>query len=87
MINVSPVGRNCSVEERNTYEKYDKQNDIRPQFVEALKKEFGDFGLTYVLPWDCTTFPNAKDSSRLAFRSVARSHSMSSLQVGIKHIV
>ena len=49
MINISPVGRNASVQERNDYEKYDKQHGIRTKFVEALKKEFGDFGLTYVL--------------------------------------
>lgn len=52
MINISPVGRNASVQERNEYEKYDKQHNIRTQFVEALKKEFSDYGLTYVLPWN-----------------------------------
>ena len=48
MINVSPVGRNASIQERNDYEKYDKQHKIRAKFVEALKENFGDFGLTYV---------------------------------------
>lgn len=48
MINVSPVGRNASIQERNDYEKYDKQHQIRAKFVEALKEKFGDFGLTYV---------------------------------------
>ena len=48
MINVSPVGRNASTEERNAYEKYDKQHQIRAHFVEALKARFGDLGLTYV---------------------------------------
>lgn len=48
MINVSPVGRNASIQERNDYEKYDKQHQIRTKFVEALKEKFGDFGLTYV---------------------------------------
>ncbi|KAF6223771.1 hypothetical protein HO173_013197 [Letharia columbiana] len=47
MINVSPVGRNASIQERNDYEKYDKQHQIRTKFVEALKEKFGDFGLTY----------------------------------------
>jgi len=47
MINVSPIGRNASIEERNEYEKYDKENGIRAMFVEALKKEFPEFGLTY----------------------------------------
>ncbi|GAB1213959.1 Phosphomannomutase 1 [Aspergillus terreus] len=47
MINVSPVGRNASVEERNEFEAYDKQHNIRRDFVETLKKEFPDYGLTY----------------------------------------
>lgn len=47
MINVSPVGRNASVQERSDYQVYDKEHNIRTKFVEALKKEFPDFGLTY----------------------------------------
>ncbi|EDO18841.1 hypothetical protein Kpol_1023p10 [Vanderwaltozyma polyspora DSM 70294] len=47
MINVSPIGRNASTEERNEYEQYDKVHQIRAKFVEALKKEFPDLGLTY----------------------------------------
>lgn len=47
MINVSPIGRNASNAERNEYEQYDKEHNIRPQMVEALKKEFPDYGLTY----------------------------------------
>ncbi|QLG72899.1 hypothetical protein HG535_0D06080 [Zygotorulaspora mrakii] len=47
MINVSPIGRNASTEERNEYEKYDKEHHIREKFVEALKNEFPDLGLTY----------------------------------------
>jgi phosphomannomutase len=46
MINVSPVGRNASVEERNAYEKYDKEHGVREKFIEELKKEFPDLGLT-----------------------------------------
>ncbi len=47
MINVSPIGRNCSYEERLEFEKYDKIHNIRPKFVEALQSEFSDYGLTY----------------------------------------
>ena len=46
-MNVSPVGRNASTQERYDYEKYDKEHGIRAKFVEALKKEFPDMGLTY----------------------------------------
>lgn len=47
MINISPVGRNASTQERNDYEKFDLEHGIRKNFVEALKKEFPDYGLTY----------------------------------------
>lgn len=46
MINVSPVGRNASGEERAQYEKFDKEHGIREKFIEALKKKFPDLGLT-----------------------------------------
>jgi len=47
MINVSPIGRNASNQERLDYQKYDLEHGIREKFVEALKKQFPDFGLTY----------------------------------------
>ncbi|KAF5115346.1 hypothetical protein DV454_002382 [Geotrichum candidum] len=47
MINVSPIGRNASTAERNEFEKFDLANKIRATMVEALKKEFPDYGLTY----------------------------------------
>lgn len=47
MINVSPIGRNATVEERNEFEEYDQIHNIRKTLVEALKKEFPDYGLTY----------------------------------------
>lgn len=46
MINVSPIGRNASVQERNDYEKYDKEHGVRKAFVEKLKERFGHLGLT-----------------------------------------
>ena len=48
MINVSPIGRNASTKERNEYQAYDKQHNIRAQMVEALKAKFPDYGLTCV---------------------------------------
>lgn len=47
MINVSPVGRNASTQERNEYEKFDLANDVRKKMVEALKAEFPHLALTY----------------------------------------
>jgi phosphomannomutase len=47
MINVSPIGRNASNAERNEFEAYDKVHKIREKFVQALRDQFPDLGLTY----------------------------------------
>lgn len=47
MFNISPIGRNCSREERNDYEKFDLANNIRKNMVDAMRKEFSDLDLTY----------------------------------------
>jgi phosphomannomutase len=46
MINVSPIGRNASIEERNEYEKYDLEHGIRKKFVSEIQAAFPDLGLT-----------------------------------------
>lgn len=47
MINVSPIGRNASIQERLDFQDYDKIHNIRRDFVAALQKNFPDAGLTY----------------------------------------
>ncbi|KAJ3211761.1 Phosphomannomutase [Entophlyctis luteolus] len=47
MINVSPIGRNCSMKERDEFEAFDKVHQVRPKMVQALKKNFPDYGLLY----------------------------------------
>merc|ERR1712136_212928 len=47
MLNVSPIGRNCSREERNDFEKFDLANNIRKTMVEKMKAEFADLNMTY----------------------------------------
>ncbi|KAK9825506.1 hypothetical protein WJX74_002336 [Apatococcus lobatus] len=47
MLNVSPIGRNCSQEERDAFEAFDKRACVRKAFVEVLKKEFADLPLCY----------------------------------------
>ncbi|GAB6032638.1 hypothetical protein CHUAL_011517 [Chamberlinius hualienensis] len=47
MINVSPVGRNCTLKERDEFEAYDKVHNVRRDFVKALKETFPDYGLKY----------------------------------------
>ncbi len=43
LMNVSPIGRNCTPAERAEYEKFDLQNHIRAKFVSALQSKFADY--------------------------------------------
>ncbi|KAK0095922.1 hypothetical protein PV326_007049 [Microctonus aethiopoides] len=65
MINVSPVGRNCSQKERLEFYEYDKENQIRKKFITALKKEFPDLPLTYSIGGQISfdVFPNGWDKT------------------------
>ncbi|KAF5953022.1 hypothetical protein HYC85_010966 [Camellia sinensis] len=47
MLNVSPIGRNCSQEERDEFEKYDKVLNIRPKMVSVLREKFAHLNLTF----------------------------------------
>ena len=47
MINVSPIGRNATNAERQAFNDYDAQHHVRATMVEAIKKEFADYGLTF----------------------------------------
>uniref|UniRef100_W5MHS2 Phosphomannomutase n=1 Tax=Lepisosteus oculatus TaxID=7918 RepID=W5MHS2_LEPOC len=47
MLNVSPVGRSCSQEERIEFFELDKKERIREKFVAALQKEFAGRGLVF----------------------------------------
>ncbi len=47
MMNVSPIGRNCSQSERDEFERYDKIHGVRAAMVAALRAEFPDIGFTY----------------------------------------
>jgi len=49
-INISPIGRNSTQKEREHFEEYDKKNNIRSQFVTALKSEFKSYELVYSMP-------------------------------------
>ncbi|KAK0162086.1 hypothetical protein PV327_008451 [Microctonus hyperodae] len=65
MINVSPVGRNCSQKERLEFYEYDKEHQIRKKFIMALKKEFPDLPLTYSIGGQISfdVFPNGWDKT------------------------
>ncbi|XP_015588585.1 phosphomannomutase isoform X2 [Cephus cinctus] len=65
MLNISPVGRNSSKEERDQFEEYDRENQIRQKFIQALKKEFPDLLLTYSIGGQISfdVFPNGWDKT------------------------
>lgn len=47
MLNVSPIGRSCSQEERLEFSALDGKENIRQKFVEDLRKEFAGKGITF----------------------------------------
>ncbi|XP_052862528.1 phosphomannomutase [Anopheles cruzii] len=47
LINVSPIGRNCSVAERKEFYAYDAVHRIRQTMIERLQVEFPAVDLTY----------------------------------------
>ncbi|EAR87425.2 phosphomannomutase (macronuclear) [Tetrahymena thermophila SB210] len=47
MINISPIGRNCSQQERDEFEKFDLQHNIRKNLISKLESEFPDLNLKY----------------------------------------
>ncbi|XP_077979737.1 phosphomannomutase 2-like [Glandiceps talaboti] len=47
LINLCPVGRSCSQEERIQFNELDQKEKIREKFVEALRKEFSEYGLVF----------------------------------------
>lgn len=65
MINISPIGRNCTREERNAFAEYDKEHGIRKGMIEVLKKEFHNVDLTYSIGGQISfdVFPKGWDKS------------------------
>lgn len=65
MINVCPVGRSCSQAEREEFNKYDTEHNIRVDFVSALEKEFPHLEMKYSIggqiSFDC--FPIGWDKT------------------------
>lgn len=64
MVNVSPIGRSCSKEERKEFAEYDKVHRIRESIVSELQKDFGDiltFSIGGEISIDC--FPKGWDKT------------------------
>ncbi|XP_021480813.1 phosphomannomutase 1 isoform X1 [Oncorhynchus mykiss] len=47
MLNISPIGRSCTLEERIEFSEIDKREKIREKFVAALQEEFAGKGLRF----------------------------------------
>ena len=62
---MSPIGRNCSREERDEFERYDKTAEVRKTFVETLRREFADMNLTFSIGGQISfdVFPKGWDKS------------------------
>ncbi|XP_051819591.1 phosphomannomutase 2 [Antechinus flavipes] len=63
MLNVSPIGRSCSHEERLEFYELDKKENIRQKFVTDLQKTFEGKGLTFSIGGQISfdVFPNGWD--------------------------
>merc|ERR1719356_1200093 len=49
LINLCPVGRSCTYEERLEFAKFDSENQVRMKFKEALDAKFGSLGLQFAM--------------------------------------
>jgi len=49
LINVSPVGRSCSQQEREQFYEHDQKHGVREELVRKFKEKFGDAGLCFVI--------------------------------------
>eukprot|EP01084_Bolivina_argentea_P309635 535643_1 len=47
MMNISPIGRNCSRDERNAFEEYDNVHHIRERMIDEMSSKFKSLNLTY----------------------------------------
>ncbi|KAG6854025.1 DNA-directed DNA polymerase delta [Blastosporella zonata] len=65
MVNVSPIGRNATIEERLAFEAYDKEHGLRAAFVKVLQEKFADYGLTYSIGGQISfdVFPHGWDKT------------------------
>lgn len=49
MLNISPIGRSCTQEERLAFVEYEKDHPVRAPFVTALEERFKDYGLKFAI--------------------------------------
>jgi len=73
MVNISPIGRNCTYEERLQFAEFDARNKIREKMVKELEKKFADFGLQFSIGGQISidVFPRGWDKT-FCLRHVAK---------------
>jgi phosphomannomutase len=76
MLNVSPIGRNCSQAERDDFERYDHEHKVRDTMVRVLSARFDGFGLKYSIggqiSFDVFPIVRARRNSLPACRTARR---------------
>ncbi|XP_061883187.1 phosphomannomutase 2 [Entelurus aequoreus] len=65
MLNISPIGRSCTQEERNEFYELDQKEKIREKFVSVLKEHFSEKGLSFSIGGQISfdVFPNGWDKT------------------------
>ncbi|KAF8889406.1 eukaryotic phosphomannomutase [Infundibulicybe gibba] len=65
MVNVSPIGRNATIEERKAFAAYDEKHGLRAAFVKVLREKFADYGLTFSIGGQISfdVFPHGWDKT------------------------
>lgn len=65
MLNVCPIGRQCTVDERNSFAAYDDHHKVRQQMIDVLRREFADIDLTYSIGGQISfdVFPHGWDKT------------------------
>lgn len=73
MMNVCPIGRQCTKEERLIFNQYDNEHHVREKMIETLHKEFPDIDLTYSIGGQISfdAFPKGWDKT-FALRHVTK---------------
>lgn len=65
MINICPIGRQCSYDERLEFNRHDEEHSIRKKMIEDFKKEFADVDLKFSIGGQISidAFPNGWDKT------------------------
>jgi len=65
MLNISPIGRNCSYEERLEFNKFDEEHHIREKLIKDLQAEFNNYDLKFSIGGQISidVFPNGWDKT------------------------